>query len=110
MLRGCYDGYTYPHECRQALAYQTLLCSTMYLTVLVSFLYVILLCLADKTPFYTNSNYNTGAYGKYVTQDFVSNPEVTSVPVVNFMKPFSNSTTAHTSLSRHEAPWPNRHR
>ncbi|EME47594.1 hypothetical protein DOTSEDRAFT_60029 [Dothistroma septosporum NZE10] len=45
---------------------------------------------ADLTPFYADSKFNSGAYGKYVTQKFISNPEIKGVPVVNFMEPFSN--------------------
>lgn len=47
-------------------------------------------CLADVTPFYANHKYNEAAFGPYVTQTFKSNPQVTSVPIVNFMKPFAN--------------------
>lgn len=47
-------------------------------------------CLADQTPFYSDSAYNSGKLGKYVTQTFLSNPQVTQVPIVNFEKPFTN--------------------
>lgn len=46
--------------------------------------------LADEAPFYSNAKYNGGDYGKYVTQTFKSNPKITDIPVVNFMKPFTN--------------------
>ncbi|EME86751.1 uncharacterized protein MYCFIDRAFT_116419, partial [Pseudocercospora fijiensis CIRAD86] len=45
---------------------------------------------ADEAPFHANSQYNNAELGKYVTQTFKSNPHVTAVPVVNFMKPFTN--------------------
>ncbi|USW53537.1 Putative arylsulfotransferase [Septoria linicola] len=46
--------------------------------------------IADQTPFYANSQYNDAQYGDYVTQTFKSNPQITAVPIINFMKPFTN--------------------
>ncbi|KAK4506138.1 hypothetical protein PRZ48_004103 [Zasmidium cellare] len=60
------------------------------MSLLVLFTAFLSICLADITPFYANDKYNKGDYGKYATQTFKSNPEVTAVPVVNFMKPFTN--------------------
>jgi hypothetical protein len=47
-------------------------------------------CIADQTPYYSNSVYNSGELGRYVTQTFISNPKVTQVPIVNFERPFTN--------------------
>lgn len=46
-------------------------------------------CQADQAPFYADSKYNDAEYGFYVTQTFKSSPQVTGVPVVNFMEPFT---------------------
>lgn len=46
-------------------------------------------CQADRAPFYADSKYNDAEYGFYVTQTFKSSPQVTGVPVVNFMEPFT---------------------
>lgn len=46
-------------------------------------------CQADQAPFYADSKYNDAEYGFYVTQTFKSSPQVTDVPVVNFMEPFT---------------------
>ncbi|CAK1361250.1 hypothetical protein CB0940_03356 [Cercospora beticola] len=47
-------------------------------------------CLADQVAFHADSQYNDGKYGSYVTQIFKSHPQVTAVPIVNFMKPFTS--------------------
>ncbi|GIZ37054.1 hypothetical protein CKM354_000051700 [Cercospora kikuchii] len=47
-------------------------------------------CLADQVAFHADSQYNDGTYGSYVTQTFKSHPQVTAVPIVNFMKPFTS--------------------
>ncbi|PPJ57075.1 hypothetical protein CBER1_00554 [Cercospora berteroae] len=58
---------------------------------LLTFLTAILTpCLADQVAFHADSQYNDGKYGSYVTQTFKSNPQVTAVPVVNFVKPFTS--------------------
>ncbi|KAF7187661.1 hypothetical protein HII31_11000 [Pseudocercospora fuligena] len=62
----------------------------MYLLSLLALTTLLGSSIADEAPFYANSQYNNGKYGKYVTQTFKSNPAVTAVPVVNFMKPFTN--------------------
>lgn len=59
-------------------------------SVLVSLLLTTTTCLADLTPFQHNEKFNKGRYGDYPTQTFRSNPAVTMVPQVNFMKPFTN--------------------
>lgn len=46
-------------------------------------------CQTDQAPFYADSKYNDAEYGFYVTQTFKSSPQVTGVPVVNFMEPFT---------------------
>lgn len=46
-------------------------------------------CQADQAPFYADSKYNDAEYGFYLTQTFKSSPQVTGVPVVNFMEPFT---------------------
>lgn len=46
-------------------------------------------CQADQAPFSADSKYNDAEYGFYVTQTFKSSPQVTGVPVVNFMEPFT---------------------
>lgn len=46
-------------------------------------------CQADQAPFYADSKYNDAEYAFYVTQTFKSSPQVTGVPVVNFMEPFT---------------------
>ncbi|KAF2161150.1 hypothetical protein M409DRAFT_69991 [Zasmidium cellare ATCC 36951] len=56
----------------------------------LALLFLSTICLADVTPFYANDKYNKGSFGKYVTQTFKSNPEVTAVPIINFMKAFTN--------------------
>lgn len=62
----------------------------MYLVyLLTSFCALLTTCRADLAAFFSNAGYNNGDYGRYVSQTFVSNPAVTSVPVLNFMKPFT---------------------
>lgn len=46
-------------------------------------------CQAGQAPFYADSKYNDAEYGFYVTQTFKSSPQVTGVPIVNFMEPFT---------------------
>lgn len=44
--------------------------------------------LADNGVFLKNSKYNSGDYGRYITQSFKTSP--ITPPRFNFMKPFSN--------------------
>ncbi|CAK4032131.1 Hypothetical predicted protein [Lecanosticta acicola] len=59
-------------------------------SILTSILLTTKTSVADVTPFVNNAQYNAGKYGDYPTQTFKSNPAVTQVPRVNFMKPFTN--------------------
>lgn len=45
------------------------------------------ICLADQEPFFQSAEYNQGAYGKYVTQNFTSAD--VGAPVFNVMKSFT---------------------